>query len=84
MTSGQDGSVGTYILSSHTTKRRTTTNFKTKTTRTANELYGSLTPTSTTELKKKHSSRLVGGVQMGTQGGDGKATAGGVGGQGSS
>ena len=29
------------------------------------ELYGSLT---TKELKKKHSSRLVGGVEMGNQG----------------
>ena len=46
----------------HTTKRRTTTNLKTKNNQNCQktELYGSLT---TKELKKKHSSRLVGGVE---------------------
>ena len=46
----------------HTTKRRTTTNLKTKSNQNCQkiELYGSLT---TKELKKKHSSRLVGGAE---------------------
>ena len=66
-----------------TTKRRTTTNLKTKTKKTQNcqkiELYGSLT---TKELKKKHSSRPVGGAEMGSQveRTHGKAVAGGLGG----
>ena len=49
----------------HTTKRRTTTNLKTKSNQNCQkiELYGSLT---TKELKKKHSSRLVGGAEMGS------------------
>ena len=48
-----------------TTKRRTTTNLKPKNKQYCQktELYGSLT---TKELKKKHSSRLVGGVEMGS------------------
>ena len=53
----------------HTAKRRTTTNLKTKT----NEIYQKIalygSPT-TKELKKKHSSRPVGGVQTGSQGGE--------------
>ena len=50
----------------HTTKR-TTTNFKTKNNYNFQkiELYGSMT---TKELKKKHSSRLVGGAEMGSWG----------------
>ena len=65
-TSGQDGGIGRYALSSHTTKR-TTTNQKTKSNQNCQkiELYGSLT---TKELKKKHSSRLVGGVEMCSRG----------------
>ena len=45
------------------------TNFKTKNNQNFQkiELYGSLT---TKELKKKHSFRLVGGVEMGSQGGE--------------
>ena len=52
-TSGQDGRVGRYTLPPHTTKRRTTTNLNTKTTRTARKikLYGSLT---TKKFKKKN------------------------------
>ena len=75
----------------HTTKRRTTTNLKTKNNQNRQkiELYGSLT---TKELKKKHSSRAVGGVETGSRGredsepgsgwrtGVDKAAAGGVGG----
>ena len=50
-----------------TTKRRTTTNLKTKNNQNCQkiEMYGSPT---TKKLKKKHSSRLVGGVEMGSQG----------------
>ena len=56
----QDGDIGRYTLPPWTTKRRTTTNLKTKNNPNCQniELYGSLT---TKELKKKHSSRLVGG-----------------------
>ena len=66
-TSGQDGGVGRYTLPPRTTKRRTTTNLKTKTNQNCQkmELYGSPT---TNELKKKHLSRLVGGVETGSQG----------------
>ena len=62
-TSGQDGGIGRYTLPPHTTKRRKTTNLKTKNNQTFQkiELYGSPT---TTELKKKHSFRLVGGAEM--------------------
>ena len=51
----------------HTTKRRTTTNLKTKNNHNCQkiELYGNLT---TKELKKKHSSRPVGGSEMGSRG----------------
>ena len=64
-TSSQDGGVGRYTLPPHTTKRRTTTNLKTKNNQNCQkiELYGSPT---TKELKKKHSSRPVGGVEMGS------------------
>ena len=50
-----------------TTKRRTTTNLKTKSNQNCQEieLYGNLT---TKELKKKHSIRPVGGAEMGSQG----------------
>ena len=49
------------------TKRKITTNLKTKTNRTTRKikLYGSPT---TKELKKKHSSRLVGGAETGSRG----------------
>ena len=50
-----------------TTKRRTTTNLKTKINQNCQKikLYGSLT---TKELKKKHSPRLVGGEETGNHG----------------
>ena len=62
-----------HFASSH--KRRTTTNLKTKDNQNCQktELYGSQT---TKELKKKHSSRLVGGVDMGSWGRGGKLAAG--------
>ena len=66
-TSCQDGGVGRYTVPLHTTKRRTTTNLKTKNNQNCHKikLYGSLT---TKELKKKHSSRLVGRAEMGSWG----------------
>ena len=66
-TSSQDGDIGRYILPPCTTKRRTTTNLKTKNNQNCQkiELYGSLT---TKKLKKKHSSILVGGSEMGSWG----------------
>ena len=53
-------------LRKQTTKRRTTTNLKTKNNQNCQkvELYGSPT---IKELKKKHSSRPAGGVEMGSQ-----------------
>ena len=63
----------------HTTKRRTTTNLKTKNNQHQQkiELYGS--PTAK-ELKKKHSSRPVGGVKTGSwvERTPGKVAAGGL------
>ena len=66
--SGQDGGIGRYALLPCTTKR-ITTNSKTKNNQNCQriELHGSLT---TKKLKKKHSSRLVGGAEMGSQGGE--------------
>ena len=65
----------------HTTKRRTTTNLKTKNNQNCQkiELYGSLT---TKEIKKKHSRRPVGGSEMGSREARShhKAEAGGLGG----
>ena len=54
-----------------TTKRRITTNLKTKTNQNGQKikLYGLPSPT-IKELKEKHSSRLVGGVEMGGWGGE--------------
>ena len=51
----------------HNHKRRTNTNLKTKNNQNCQKikLYGSPT---TKELKKKHSSRLAGGVEMGSWG----------------
>ena len=92
LTYGQDGGIGRHTLPPCTTKRRTTTNLKTKK-KPQNcqkiELYGSLT---SKELKKKQSSRLVGGAETGSWGGEdswqggswrprmGKVVAGGPGG----
>ena len=63
------------------TTTRTTTNLKTKSNQNCQKikLYGSPT---TKELKKKHSSRLVGGAETGSQADriHGKAVAGGAGG----
>ena len=67
VTFGQDGGIGTYTLHPCTAKRRTTTNLKAKSNQNCQKikLYGSMT---TKELKKKHSSRSVGGVEMGSRG----------------
>ena len=67
-TSGQDGGVGRYTLPPRTTKRRTTTNLTTK-----NKNCQKITPyrsPKTKKLKKKHSSRLVGGAETGSQDGE--------------
>ena len=65
-TSGQDGGIGRHTVPRHTTKNRTTKNLKRKNNQNCQkiELYASLT---TRELKKKHSFRLVGGAEMGSQ-----------------
>ena len=64
--SSQDRGVDGYTFPTHTTKTRTTTNLKTKNNQNCQkiDLHGSLT---TRELKKKHSSRLVGGKERGNQ-----------------
>ena len=88
-TSGQDGGTCRHTVPPHKTKRRTTTNLKRKNNQNCQkiELYGSPT---TKELKKKHSSRLVGGMEAGSRaertrgkaaaGGPGEGAAGGFGG----
>ena len=65
LNSGQDGGIGRNASLPHTTKRRITTNLKTVNNQNYQKikLHGTLT---TKELKKKHSSRLVGGVEMGS------------------
>ena len=65
--SGQEGGTGRYSSLPHTTKRRITTNLKNKNNENCqkSKLYGSPI---TKELKKKHSSRLVGEVEMGSWG----------------
>ena len=62
VTSDQDGGIGRHTLLPWTTKRRITTNFKTKNNQNCQnvQLYGSLT---TTDLKTKYSSQWVGGVK---------------------
>ena len=65
--SGQDGAVGRYTLPPRTTKRRTTTNLKTKNNQNCQKIELYVCPT-TNKLKKKHSSRLVGWVKTGSQG----------------
>ena len=62
-----NGGVSKYTLPPHTTKRTRTTNLKTKNKQNCHkiELYESLT---TKELKKKYSSRLAGGTEMGSWG----------------
>ena len=63
-TSGQDEGMGRYTVPPHTTKRRTT-NLKTKYNQNCQkiELHGTLT----TKKLKKHSPRLVGGVETGNR-----------------
>ena len=79
-TSSQNGGIGRHTVPPRTTKRRTITNLKTKNNQNCQkiELYGSPTPK---ELKKKHSPRLVGGVEMGSwsERTSSRATAGGPG-----
>ena len=78
-TSGQDGGIGRYTVPPCRTKRRTTTNLKTKNNQNCQKIKLCRSPT-TKELKK-HSSKLIGGVEMGSQveGIHSKAAAGGPG-----
>ena len=64
-TSSQDKGIGRYALLPHRTKRRTTTNLKTKNNQNCQEIevYGS--PTTITKI---YSFRLVRGVETGSQG----------------
>ena len=66
--SGQDGGIGRLALLPHTIKRRTTKKLKTKNNQNCQEIELYASPT-TEELKKKHSSSLVGGVEVGSWGG---------------
>ena len=67
-TAGQDGGIGRNTVPPRTTQRRTTTNLKTKNNQNCQkiELYGSST---TKELNKRHSFRLVGEAETGSWGG---------------
>ena len=67
--SGQDGAVGRYTLPPRTTKRRTTTNLKTKNNQNCQKIELYVCPT-TNKLKKKHSSRLVGRAETGSWDGE--------------
>ena len=62
--SSQDGGIGRNTLLPHTTKRRITTNLKTINSQKCQKIK--LNGTLTTKELKKHSSRLVGGVEMGS------------------
>ena len=62
---GQDGGIGRYTVPPSTTKRRTTTNLKTKNNQKCQKIELYRSPT-TKELKEKHSFRLVGGVETGS------------------
>ena len=68
-TSRQGGGRDRNTSPPHTTKRRTTTNLKTKNNQNCQKikLYGRLT---TKEFKKKHSSRPVGEVEVRSPGGE--------------
>ena len=67
MTSGQDRGIGRYTLPPCTTKTRKSTNLKPKSNQNCQKIELYISPT-TKELKKKHSSRPVGGVGMGNRG----------------
>ena len=64
MLAGQDGDVGKHTLPPHTTTEKITTRLQNKYHQKHQkiELYGSLT---TKDLNKPHSSRWVGGAEMG-------------------
>ena len=78
-TSSQDGGIGRHTVPPCTTTRRTT-NFETKNNSNWQKSEPCGSPT-TKELKKKHSSRLVGGTEMGSwvKKTHGKVAAGGLG-----
>ena len=66
--SGHDGDIGRNASLPHTTQRRTRTNLKTKNNQNCQifKLHGR----ATTLQLKKHSSRLVGGAELGSRGGE--------------
>ena len=64
---GQDGGVGRHTVSPCTNKRRTTTNLKTKNNQNCQKTKLCVSMP-TKELKKKYSSRPVGGAEMGSRG----------------
>ena len=68
-TSSQDGGIGRHTVPPSTTKRRTTTNLKTKINHNWQEIELYRSPT-TKELKEKHLFRSVGGAESGNQGGE--------------
>ena len=80
-TSGQDGGLGRYALLPHTTKGRATANLKTKNNQNCQKIELFRSPT-TKELKKKHSSGLVGGAEMGSHEGEDVRQGNGLHGQG--
>ena len=63
----QDGGIGTYTFPPRTTTRRATTNLKTRNNQNCKKIQLYKSP-ATKELNKKPSSRLVGAVEMGSQG----------------
>ena len=69
--SRQEGGIGRYTSLSYTTKRRIKTNFKTKINQKFQKIKPQRSPT-TKELKKKHSSSLVGGAETRNRGGEDK------------
>ena len=75
--SSQAGGIGRKPLLSHKTKRRITTNLKTKNKQNCQKIEQDGSPT-TKELKKKYSSRLVGGKRWAARAGRmcGKVAAG--------
>ena len=81
LTSGQDGGIGRCTLPPCTSKRRKTTNLKTKNNQNCQKIELCGTPTSK-ELKKKYSPRLVGEAETSSQGREEpwQGTAGGPGG----
>ena len=67
LTSSQDGGVGRHTLPPCTAIRRVTTNLETKTSQTCQKIKLCRSQTAK-DLKRKYSSRRVGGAETGKQG----------------